>query len=86
MIRLSTTSNNGTTLVRMDGRLDAHTVDQVRRSLDAISNQARTVLDVAGLTSMDALGRDLLRDLRSRGCTIAGGSLYIKTMLEETRP
>lgn len=71
------------TLIRIDGRLDAENLDELRGLLASAPGPAGLTLDLSGVTSIDREGRDLLVRLRRDGCRFQGGSLYVNVLLGE---
>lgn len=71
--------------IRVEGRLNAQGVEHLHRLLAADSRSDRPSLDITGLTSVDAAGRECLVALRKSGIRLIGGSLYINQLLEEAR-
>ncbi len=70
---------DGTMLVKLQGELDHHSAEQVRRGIDeALRRQrvSRLVLDMGGLTFMDSAGVGVIigryRQLKARG-----GRMYV---------
>ncbi len=81
MLRLTRTMNAANQpLLRLDGRLAAGDLDELRR---AIAPHERPVIELAGLVAADGDAIRALRALRDRGCRLTGGSLYINSLLEE---
>lgn len=69
--------------LQIDGILTGATITELRRAVRADDGPG-LVLDLDGLTALDPAGRDLLVELRGRGCRLRGGSLYVRRLLEET--
>jgi hypothetical protein len=70
------------TLIRVEGRLDAASLEDFRVMV-APSSAAALRIDLAGLTSLDATARDFLVGLQAAGCRFEGASLYINRLIEE---
>jgi anti-anti-sigma regulatory factor len=78
--------NEHRTLVRVDGRLDAHGAEQLAEMLRGLPSSGSVTLNLAGLESVDSAGRTALIDLRRAGHQLTGGSMYIRQLLEEAQP
>jgi len=87
MIRV-TRHNSGSAriIIRFDGRLTAEQVPEARRIVHESGGSALVTLDLSGLAFVDGAGRELLLALRSTGCALTGGSLYVRKLLEEEKP
>ena len=73
----------GGALIRIEGHLGLASLPELRdmlRSLEA----PRVTFDLSGLMSLDAEGRSFLAILRDEGHVLAGASLYLSRLLEET--
>ncbi len=66
-------------LVKLDGRLDACTVD----ALSGLAVEGEVVLDLSGLTEVDSVGIERLTDLVRAGCRPVGGTMYIRWLIRE---
>lgn len=88
MIRLSTLRpTEGELVIRIEGRLDARSVAELRRLAEPLANDASSVtVDLSGLVSLDAAGQSCLVGLRAAGCRLLGGSLYVNRLLQEVEP
>jgi hypothetical protein len=82
VIRLTThTPIGGPAEVKIEGRLDAGSIQSLQDLLD--SSPPNTTLNLSGLTSVDRDGGVFLIRQRESGVTLRGGSLYINRLLEE---
>ena len=70
------------TEIRVEGRIDAGGVGELRRALGACAIPPVVVMNLAGVTSIDAEGRTFLSAARKQGCVLRGASLYIGSLLE----
>jgi ABC-type transporter Mla MlaB component len=88
MIRLTQAiSGEQVRTVRLDGRLDAQAVPHLREAIATPGGDpAHVRIDLEGLASLDSAGRAALIELREAGHRLVGASLYIRHLLEETRP
>lgn len=68
-------------VLRIEGSLDASTI----ATLDALLSGRDTprALDLTGLRSVDAAGRDLLLRLRAAGAQLRGASVFVRHLLGE---
>lgn len=71
--------------IRVEGRLTAEGVEQLHILLAPDPQRDPPSLDITGLISVDAAGREFLVALRRSGGRLVGGSLYINKLLEEAR-
>jgi anti-anti-sigma regulatory factor len=85
VIRLTLAKATDRPSIRIEGRLDADAVIELRALLDSIPN-SRPVLDLSDLTAVDDEGRRFLIDLSFQGHALTHASLYVKHLLEESRP
>jgi ABC-type transporter Mla MlaB component len=83
MLRLTTHSLAGATVIRADGRLTGEAIDELLGLIGPDADLARFTLDLSGVTGVDARGLWLLADLRRAGCRLDGASLYVSQLLEE---
>jgi anti-anti-sigma regulatory factor len=86
-IRLSVGQpQQGKLVVRIDGRLNAATVSQAQEFMARTpeSKPGALIIDLGGLLSLDADGRQFLLSLKAAGCRLSGGSLYIDRLLMES--
>lgn len=72
-------------VIRVEGRLNAEGVEQLQSLIAPDSQIDPPALDITGLTSVDAVGRECLVSLRQSGARLIGGSLYINRLLEEAQ-
>jgi anti-anti-sigma regulatory factor len=80
--RISTASGEDETIIRLEGRLDAGGVKDLKK---AIQEAAGTVLlDLSGLQSADAEAVLALRSFAAKGAKLVGTSPYIRQLLNET--
>lgn len=70
-------------VIRIEGRLDAEAAAQLADMLQASEAVDSVAIDLSGVTSLDASGREYLLTLKGRGCRLEGGSLYVKMLLQE---
>lgn len=76
-------SSQHETVIQIDGRLDVHTLHELRKVVESCDASGRPTLDLSGLTAVDLEGRALLVSLRESGCRLVGGSMYINRLLQE---
>lgn len=87
MIKLTKSQlREGDAIVRIEGRLDTETVQELAAFLATIGSPGVIVLDLSGLTSIDHDGRTALVTLGAAGYRIVGASLYIHQLLQEAQP
>jgi len=60
--RIDATSESGISLYALHGELDAATAGEVRSLLSSARNDSSVVLDLVGLTALDAEGVEVLRE------------------------
>lgn len=73
----------GQRVVRIDGRLDSHTIPILLAAIGNPPVGPGITLEISGLASMDLAGKACLIDLRRSGVQISGPSLYIHALLQE---
>jgi anti-anti-sigma regulatory factor len=70
-------------VIRVEGLVTAETIAAFHGMLGSERPAPSITLDLSGVTSVDAAGREFLVDLRRDGCRLMGASLYVKKLLEE---
>jgi len=78
-LRLSTEIIKDNLIIRLEGELDHHTSEEVRRKIDSEyynNNLLNMVLDLGGLNFMDSSGIGLIMG-RYKNCKEQGGKLSI---------
>jgi hypothetical protein len=78
-IYISSSSDSGTRIVRIEGWLEGEAVAELERVIDAGSGALR--LDLSELRSADKVGLAALRAHRAAGASIVRASPYIKLLL-----
>jgi anti-anti-sigma regulatory factor len=78
-IYISSNSDSGTRIVRIEGWLEGEAVAEFERVIDGDSVALR--LDLSELRSADKAGLAALRAHRAAGASIVGASPYIKLLL-----
>ena len=79
--RISTASGEDETILRLEGRLGATEVKDLKKS---IQEAAGTVLlDLSGMQSADTEGVLALRSSAAKGTKLVGATLYIRQLLDE---
>ena len=81
-VRITTSKENTATTIRVEGRLNAEAVPDLRREVKLASAPLR--LDLSGLISVDAEGIRELRALSAKGAELRGASAYIHQLLDAT--
>ncbi len=78
-IRVSTEAGQTGTTIRIEGRLTAAELPDVRAACDSANPPLR--LDLSGLRSADSDGIRALRSLSETGAELQGASPYIRQLL-----
>jgi len=81
-LRISSGGPGPTGRLKLDGRLTAEEVLELRRVCTAA--KGRLVLDLTDLQFADRQGVSVLRDLRAQGAQLIGVSHYLGLLLGET--
>ena len=81
-IRITTSTEEKRTTIRLEGRLSADGVPDLKREFQRAEAPVR--LDLSGLMSADAEGIREVRALSARGVDLCGASAYIRQLLEAT--
>lgn len=76
-LRITPVTNHETSILRLEGRLGAEEVPELRKSLES----GVRVLDLQNLVSVDEEGLEVLRGLRGRGVEIRNASHYLTLRL-----
>jgi len=66
--------------LRLEGRLTGEDLATLR---EALGGERCVELDLAGLHFLDARGAEALGELRAAGARLAGGSSFVRQLLEE---
>jgi anti-anti-sigma regulatory factor len=81
MLRITRT--DGAPALRLEGRLvAAWLVELLSAWHEATAGGQTVVLDLSGVTFVDAAGAECLRDLLARGATVRGCSAFIAELLK----
>ena len=84
VIRITVSTNGQTAEVRLEGRLEAAAVPDLRETCRSAGMPVR--LDLSGLQSADLLGVDALRSLQAEGAELCGASPHIRQLLNDDTP
>ena len=79
-IRITVTTDDATSTIRVEGRLDKSKVPELLTVCRSIRSPLKLCL--AGLTSADAGGVEVLRSLAAEGAELNGLSPYIRQLLQ----
>ena len=79
--RITAITTGGKTTIRVEGRLGADGVPELRREAELAEEGVE--LDLSGLTSADAEGLRLLLELSTGGARLCRPSAYISQLLDE---
>ena len=85
MLRVTVVESSSETVrLRVEGRVAAGWVEELRRSceLQALSDGIRLTLDLADVSFVDAAGIELLKELRMRCVTLLGPSPFVAEQLK----
>ena len=83
-LRITVSTDRGRAGIRLEGRLEAAGVPDLRESCHSAGVPLR--LDLSGLQSADDVGIDALQSLRAEGVEFRGVSPYIAQLLKEEMP
>jgi ABC-type transporter Mla MlaB component len=82
MLRITRTIENGSVLLKLEGKLLADWVPEVLEQIPSGSGlHSQLNLDLAQVSFIDAAGEALLRGLISRGANVSGCSSYLSELL-----
>ena len=82
MLRISRVVNNGTTVLRLEGRLLGPWVEALRAECAAADGAGRRrLLDLTSVTFLDAAGVRSVHDLSKRGWGVTGCSDFLSELL-----
>jgi ABC-type transporter Mla MlaB component len=79
--RITTLANGDVATIRVEGRLGAEAIPELRGELELAVGAVR--LDLSGLKSADADGVRELLELSAKGVKLCEASAYIRQLLEE---
>ena len=80
MLRITKTTKEGKTLLRLEGRV----VQQWTQELDRVcqSESSPIILDLSGVTFADRKGAALIRQFRAEGTELLGASLLLSELID----
>ncbi len=82
MLRISRLPLDGELTLKLEGKILAPWLDEVRHACaEAVNGSVRTRLDLTGITFVDAAGVELLRNLAKHGVEIAASSSFVSELL-----
>ena len=82
MLRITRTTQNGSVLLKLEGKLLAAWVSEVLEQIPGeMGGHHQLKLDLAQVSFIDAAGQELLRGLISRGANLSGCSSYLSELL-----
>jgi len=77
-------TDQATTILRVEGKIDSSNVDELRRECEARLGQGRKVeLDLRWVSFADGEGIRALRELEERGIRTRNASLFLSELLDE---
>ena len=79
--RITSVSGTDETILRLEGRLGAIGVKDLKKAVQAAPGTV--LLDLSGLQSADAEGVLALRSFAANGAKLVGASPYIRQLLDE---
>jgi hypothetical protein len=84
VFRLTTVTEDGGVVLRLEGRLVGAWVDELARATHgAMDEGTGLTLDLAGVSFADARGIAALRDAAGRGVRITGGSTFVTELMRQ---
>ena len=86
MLRVTTRINSGTTCLVVEGRLAGACVGELERCWRATASKESSssiLVDLSSVTSVDMIGKELLRDMHEQGIRFTAAGLLAKCLLEE---
>jgi anti-anti-sigma regulatory factor len=82
MLRITPTAGDAEPTLQLEGRLvEPWPAELLRAWREAAVGGNRVVLDLSGVTFVDAAGADCLRGLLAEGATVRGCSAFIAELL-----
>jgi anti-anti-sigma regulatory factor len=80
-------ADSRTVILRLDGQVAGPWVDTLRRACDnarpAADDPGGMVLDLSGVSYIDANGLALFHELTANGAELTNGSMYVAEQLKE---
>ena len=86
MLRVTTRINSGTTRLVVEGRLAGACVGELERCWRATASEqppASIMVDLGGVTFVDAAGKQLLTHMHEQGIRFLASGLLAKCLIEE---
>ena len=85
MLRITEIHTPGSVTLKLEGKLLAAWVDELKRAYEAASARGTIGLDLHDLLFVDAAGAAALGGLMRRGATLLSCSNFVSELLEEVR-
>lgn len=84
MLKITTTDNDERVTLKLEGKLSGAWVEELARCWRAASNIPKeVVVDLSGVTFVDAAGKSLLCSMASGGAQLMGSGLVPKSLVDE---
>jgi outer membrane protein len=84
MLRITTTDHEGRVTLKLEGKLSGPWVEELERCWRASTHlQKELVVDLSGVTFVDAAGKKLLGSIASAGGQLIGSGLIPKSLVDE---
>ena len=88
MLRISRRSSEGRTTLTLEGQITGRWVEELRSECDRTlggdtDGDRKVVLDLANVSSIDATGLELFRELSTRCVAVANCSPYLAELLRD---
>ena len=84
MLRITVNEDDAGTRLTLEGRIAGPWVDELRRAGDAARGAGPLVLEMAGVSFVDAEGARLVRGLAEAGARVTNCSPFVREQLEGT--
>lgn len=81
MLRITISVDDSTPTIRLDGKLLAPWIEEVRSTVTSACDQGRARVHLDGLTFADQAGIELLHELTATGVVVEGASPFIHELL-----
>ena len=82
MLRITSYRTDTTATLKVEGRIAGEWVGELSKAATTAEETSRVVLDLGGVTYVDADGASLLRALRNRGFALAECSAFVSSLID----
>jgi anti-anti-sigma regulatory factor len=86
MLKITTLTNHGSTILRLEGRLAGPWVQELERCWDSVVGTTTSrplTVDLSAVTYVDSDGKDLLKKLHRQGANLVASGCLTNCLVQE---